>query len=266
MREPSKRTAERQAMHLRKAGYITRVRKEECAAETNHAAGDGTVAVLASVRASTPGEMGPRHAPTRAQRRGRHVQQAPLASTVGPCTETRAEHPAEAAWWSAQDMPEYYTFGDAWTATYGCFVAQGRGRTVWLDERPARWGGQWALGCSACAHFERQRASTSSEQRASTPCAKTPVPRRQSRGVRGCTKFARYEACHASMAASHARDHAQSKIHKLAVAAHLQPDRPARILRQTTGDDERLLAGSVPQPADWHGPCVLGHCSAPGRR
>ena len=180
--------------------------------------------------------------------------------------QRRAEHPAEAAWWSAQDMPEYYTFGDAWTATYGCFVAQGRGRTVWLDERPARWGGQWALGCSACAHFERQRASTSSEQRASTPCAKTPVPRRQSRGVRGCTKFARYEACHASMAASHARDHAQSKIHKLAVAAHLQPDRPARILRQTTGDDERLLAGSVPQPADWHGPCVLGHCSAPGRR
>ena len=70
---------------------------------------------------------------------------------------------------------EYYVFGDAWTATYGSFVAQGRGRCVWLDERPAHWGGQWAL-CSVCAHFERQRASTSSEQRASTPCAQTPVP------------------------------------------------------------------------------------------
>ena len=142
-------------------------------------------------------------------------------------------------------------YGDAWTATYGSFVAQGRGRTVWLEERPARWGGHWGVGCCVCAHFERQRASTSSEQRASTPRATTTVPRRQSCGVRACTKFARYEVCHESMAASHVRDHALSEIHKLVVAAHLQPDKPVRILLQATVDDEHLLAGSVPQPADW---------------
>ena len=182
-----------------------------------------------------------------------------LRVTVGPCTETREEH-LKRHDGGRKTCPRcrYYLFGDAWTATYGSFASQSRDKTVWLDERPARRGGCWALGCSVCAQFELQRASTPCQQRASTPSeagqTEAPKPvarRRRSYGVRGGTKFARHEVCHAAMGASRVRDHAQSEIHKLAVAAHRQPDKPVRILLQTTVDDEQLLAGAVPQPADW---------------
>ena len=139
--------------------------------------------------------------------------------------------------------------GDTWTATYGSFAGQVRDRTVWLDERPERWGGSWATGCSVCAQFEQQRASPAATPRASTPGS---TPRgRQSSGMRGNTRWCRYEVCHASLAASHVGEHAEKEGHKLAVLAYQQPDLPVRMLLQTTASDEQLLAGAVPQPADW---------------
>ena len=139
----------------------------------------------------------------------------------------------------------FYLFGDAWVATYGCLPLQfgpAPGKTVWLGERPARWGGVWGLGCSVCAAFHGKRAG------ASTPCQERPQHTRVERfGVRGGTNFARYMVCHPGIGASHVREHAVSAAHKLAVAAHAA----IRILLQETVSDEQLLTGAVPQPADW---------------
>jgi len=47
------------------------------------------------------------------------------------------------------------------------------------------------------------------------------------------------------------RQHALTQTHKVVVAAHLEPDKPVRIILQSSLDDEQLLSGAVPQPADW---------------
>ena len=47
------------------------------------------------------------------------------------------------------------------------------------------------------------------------------------------------------------REHALSETHKLAVAVHREPDKLVRILLQSSLDDEQLVYGAVPQPADW---------------
>ena len=114
---------------------------------------------------------------------------------------------------------------------------------MWLDERPARWGGSWALGCSVCAEFDhRQRTG------ASRPC--DGMAPRKTRGYAG-TKFARYEVRHPALGATHVREHALTDHHRLAVSAHLAPDKPVSILLQRNMEDDRLLSGAVPQPADW---------------
>ena len=100
-----------------------------------------------------------------------------------------------------------------------------------------------------CAQLSLQRASPAARRRAATPASS---PRgRYSFGMRGNTTWCRYEVCHASLASSHVREHAASECHKLAVLAHQEPDLPVRMLLQTTASDEQLLAGAVPQPADW---------------
>ena len=86
-------------------------------------------------------------------------------------------------------------------------------------------------------------------------CASTSTSR--GRGVRlagasrkRCgTKWARYEI--SATQAEHVRRHAQSDVHKIAEAAHIKPDEPVRIALQRTLEDDQLLAGAVPQPADW---------------
>ena len=47
------------------------------------------------------------------------------------------------------------------------------------------------------------------------------------------------------------REHSRSDTHRLALAAHLAPDKPVRLLLESDMDDDRLLSGAVPQPADW---------------
>ena len=46
-------------------------------------------------------------------------------------------------------------------------------------------------------------------------------------------------------------EHELSETHKLAVATHLEPDKLVRILLQSSLDDEQLVYGAVPHPADW---------------
>ena len=43
----------------------------------------------------------------------------------------------------------------------------------------------------------------------------------------------------------------RTDVHKLAVNNFLRPDAPVSIVLQGSIDDDRLLAGSVPQPSDW---------------
>ncbi len=47
------------------------------------------------------------------------------------------------------------------------------------------------------------------------------------------------------------RNHAKSEEHRRAVAAHIAPNEPVRLLSQADVDDDLLLQGSVPQPCDW---------------
>ena len=148
----------------------------------------------------------------------------------------------------------YYLFGDGWAASYGSFEAPSgpRARVVWLGERPARWGGVWGLGCSVCADLDRRRRQ-SEEPTAVGPgaCASTSTSRGRGHHKRCSTKWARYEVRAEALQSEHVRVHAQSDVHKLAMAAHIKPDEPVRIALQRTLEDDQLLAGAVPQPADW---------------
>ena len=100
-----------------------------------------------------------------------------------------------------------------------------------------------------CAAFEQNRPRDASTLASDSPG--TNKRKRRTCGVRSGTKFARYDVCHGHLSASHVREHALSEAHCLAVKAHLAPDTPVRILLQTDMDDEQLLRGAVPQPADW---------------
>ena len=104
------------------------------------------------------------------------------------------------------------------------------------------------MGCNVCAAFAMKRPRNASTLAGETRPAKRA---RNTRGIRGDTKFARYEVCHAYLGASHVRDHSRSDTHRLAVAAHLAPDKPVSMLLQATMNDDQLLSGAVPQPADW---------------
>ena len=165
---------------------------------------------------------------------------------MGPASESRAEHLRRHEG-GLRSCPRcrYYLFGDTWMATYGSFESRcgPRGRTFWLGERPARWGGVWSVGCSICAAFhQRQHAS------ASTPGDTAPA---RSPNARFGTKWARFEIRTVCLQAEHVSQHMLSASHKLAVAAHLAPDEPVRLLLQKSMEDDQLLAGSVPQPCDW---------------
>ena len=51
--------------------------------------------------------------------------------------------------------------------------------------------------------------------------------------------------------ASHIQQHAVLTGHKVAERAFFKPDEPVSLTLQATAEDDRLLHGAVPQPADW---------------
>jgi hypothetical protein len=51
--------------------------------------------------------------------------------------------------------------------------------------------------------------------------------------------------------ASHVWQHQHTDVHKIAERAFFLPDSPVQIQLQASASDDRLLNGSVPQPADW---------------
>ena len=185
------------------------------------------------------------------------IQQRPIRSgpnntsseLVGLVTETREEH-LHRHGGGMRSCPRcrWYKLGPRWVASYGYLEscrAGPRERTVWISERPIRWGGTWALGCAICADAALRR----SQQQSGAPgdVAKSGVRVRRRLG----THWARYEVRPLALQAEHVKQHAHYDLHKVAVAAFLRPDEPVRFAMQATLDDDRLLHGAVPQPADW---------------
>ena len=52
--------------------------------------------------------------------------------------------------------------------------------------------------------------------------------------------------------AAHIRQHAITEVHRRAVEAYINPDKPAEaFLQRVSADDAALFSGAVPQPEDW---------------
>ena len=61
----------------------------------------------------------------------------------------------------------FYTFGAGWIRSHGTVQdprKSERTMLVWVQERPARFGGQWGLGCFFCA-----QAALGAQSRAKPP-------------------------------------------------------------------------------------------------
>ena len=164
-------------------------------------------------------------------------------SVVGCAAETEVEHRARH---SHQPLScarcKCARYRDAWLMKYGSFGHDARGRrerVVWFSERPARLGGEWAVGCLICAAMLHR---LSSEPGTGAKSARKVLS----------TRMGRFEVRSLnSMQASVIAQHANATCHKKAVAMWLQPGDPVRIALQSTPEDDALLRGGVPQPVDW---------------
>ena len=66
------------------------------------------------------------------------------------------------------------------------------------------------------------------------------------------TKWCRYEMRSNTIQASQIRQHATTEVHRIAVEAYINPDKPAEaLLQRVSAGDAALLSGAVPQPEDW---------------
>ena len=131
---------------------------------------------------------------------------------------------------------------------------------IWLSERPRRWGGAWGLGCTLCA----QSLARSSESSVAGTCVGEPAPNvsrkrrtacasslgRQTKRRLGCA-WARYEVRPLTLQAEYVKQHMHYDVHKISERCFFFPDDPVKLALQANADDDRLLAGAVPQPEDW---------------
>ena len=171
-----------------------------------------------------------------------------LAQVVGPVTESREAH-LQRHGGGLRSCPRcrWYLHGHRWMGSYGVGAGSSsggggvgpRGRVVWIAERPARWGGSWALGCVFCA-------DASVRAKLDSP-ARTSVAKHRRLGSR----WARYEVCPATLQAEHIKQHCHYDLHKIAERAYYRPDEPVTLAMQTSAEDDCLLRGAVPQPPDW---------------
>lgn len=183
-----------------------------------------------------------------------------VVAMVGPVGESQEAHVQRC---NDPRCPrcKWYVKGHVWQGTYGAITPEAGGpreNVIWLSERPAKWGGAWALGCSLCADALARRhdsnsASTSGGLGRGKQRGNAAVVRDGGRAPRWRTtcSWARYEVRTIFMQAEHVRQHACSDIHKLALQAWLRPDAPIRLALQMSPSDDHLLSGSVPQVADW---------------
>ena len=119
---------------------------------------------------------------------------------------------------------------------------------VWISERPVRWGGAWGLGCVFCADAVARQTirSQGDSEEASAASRGTPAMKR-----RMGTRWARYDVRAAALQAEHFKQHMHYDVLKISERAWFRPDEPISLSLQAGPSYDRLLAGAVPQPADW---------------
>lgn len=163
-----------------------------------------------------------------------------MRALVGLISETKEAHlRRHGGGLRACPRCHFYRNEQAWRTAFGNLGESARAgpRAVcWLSERPARWGGTWGLGCRMCA-----------DSAARASCLGVVGSARRRLG----SAWARYEARPLSLQSEHLRQHCECDAHRVAVLAWLRPDAPPNMELQRTLDDDRLLAGAVPQPPDW---------------
>lgn len=181
--------------------------------------------------------------PPRDRRRADNKQSVSALHTfIGDVGETREAHLARHSG-GRRDCPRcrFYLFGSAWKRSYGHVqVTQAgcRGQVVWLQERPSKWGGTWALGCAVCASMLAQLESS-------------PNPKLRGHHKRLGTKWGRYEVRQArALQASHIQQHTQYECHRIAVDMFCRPDVPLEVVMKET-TPLGTGGGSVPLPQDW---------------
>ena len=174
---------------------------------------------------------------------------AELRALVGLVTESREAHlKRHGGFLRRCPRCRFYKFGGSWIASYGSLShpLQPRTKTVWLQERPARWGGTWALGCYICADFVLRKQTA--EKPDGPPSASTPA---RGKHKRFCSAWTKYEAVSWNLQSEQVRQHKDTDAHKIGADNFVRPDAPVHIMLQATFEDDKLLAGAVPQPADW---------------
>ena len=135
--------------------------------------------------------------------------------------------------------------------TYGSYATPGHAPghcTVWVAARPARMGGTFAIGCSACAWL----CQSNLDQFADDTRAGVARKRAFKQGAQWAnTKWARFEISDAQQIAVRGlRQHEQTLQHRKAIRArHAPPAMVERVFMQ--GEDEELFRGAVPQPQHW---------------
>ena len=167
---------------------------------------------------------------------------------VGPVSESEGEHLARHNG-GMRSCPRcrWYKHRKVWTREYGMMEAKcGVQAMEWLQERPVRWGGTWALGCAVCSDL---CTNLTSRRRTDSESAAPAASRgRLSRFV---TSWGKYEIRAAMLMSEHVRQHSTSEVHRRALWCFGKPDSLKAWHGQVSLDDERLLAGAVPQAADW---------------
>ena len=115
----------------------------------------------------------------------------------------------------------YYLWGPAWVREYGSVEPPRSARhgpyarEAWVGERPARFHGAWALGCSFCAAWLTRLAGE---------------PALRTGRARFNTRWARFEVRSSWLQASHIRQHAEDyEGHRIAAEAYFRPDAPAQV-------------------------------------
>ena len=195
---------------------------------------------------------------------------------VGAADESKKAHLARHAGGKNLDCPRcrFYAFGVAWRKAYGgqrreavdglkaCpAAADGEAEFFWLQERPSRWGGKWALGCAFCRmmceksarkKFPAPDASGSSTMVGSDARWRGRGDDEAMRGRSG-TRWARYEVRPRTLQAANIAQHLQSDEHLAAERAFFLPDAPEveRVAAKAAEDERELLRGAVPQLPDW---------------
>ena len=161
---------------------------------------------------------------------------------VGPVSESTQEHlRRHDGGRKGCARCRFYRLGPGWMRAYGSAEdprTNDRTPFIWLQERPERFQGQWALGCAFCAHAAVSTCSRQGRQRKG----------RALPSLRYLGKWAFHEVRAAHLESKHIRQHASSQVHKLAAARFFASPGRLRLTDDDVGDSS--IASPPPRQND----------------